>query len=1053
VRIVHLSDIHYRNTEKSKSIVIKMIEDLKKMNNELKVDLILITGDLIDKGGKSFGGIDIAFKKVQDDILDSIKNQLDIDRDKIIFCIGNHDINSEGIDKFAEVGLKEILSNKDTINEFIEDRRIKEDSSISRIKEYKKFERGFASKEADITNFESNYMVNINDIRVGITAFNSSWRCTGDKNEIILFGTSQISKSISKISDCDIKIAMIHHSFEHFQEYERLEIKDNIFENYDYLFLGHVHNNDSYMRDGLLGSIFVSIAQSNSSENIEESNTSYSIGYSIIDIGFKDEFIRVSGRKYSDYRKQYVSNTDIYGDNGYKEFSLLSIDNKSKERDYYNIVKNIREVHIDDLNEHLLSYKTDSNAPKTIEEIFVDPNIISKENGTVEEGGQREKVHSLEEICMMDKNILIFGVKESGKTILMDKILIEFIEQYSKYKKIPVRIDLSKKIVNVDNEIKKYLSLSKHKVNELIQENKIILLIDNLNFSDEGELEIKKVKRFLNNNKNIRVIATCQTKIESEPPIQVAKDDIFNKFMDLYITYWRSKQIENIINIWYSNSEKIVTVNEVVKIFKNTKMSVNPLNISMFLWIIERQQNYRLINKGKLMECFFEYLLEKLHEDDVYSDTFDYTNKIRLLSTIAFEIYNNKYKLQYSSLLVLVEKYLNERRFPVDYNLIVEYFINKGILTAQYIEGKKFVTFRFECFYRFFITQYMIYNSEFREEIFKKDNYLKFQDEIDYFTGIRRDEVELLKKLDDRMNKNFEEFSKCILESKKNFDYYYEVKHSIFSDIDFKEIEKNKSNIDTSSINNKKNDKTLSTINGEVSVDKVNYNLGQNEIDVLLDSWTIVAKVLKNTEETDEENLKNNIYIDIIKCSIIHFLLYKQLIDRIIKYEVEKSSDREVFKIIEDMEITSKILPIINSEYINEILATTKLQMVIEDEINFLFNDSNKDKSSEIEKYLSVMLLLKIDRTLARKYVKKLVNTYKCNYMKDIITMKLINEYYKNNNNDLDAFYKDMITDTILKKEKQFVKSNAKTKIIESLEKQKRGTQMKLLGYENTPIV
>ena len=36
-------------------------------------------------------------------------------------------------------------------------------------------------------------------------------------------------------------------------------------------------------------------------------------------------------------------------------------------------------------------------------------------------------------------------------------------------------------------------------------------------------------------------------------------------------------------------------------------MSMTPLNISMFLWIIEHQNNYKLINKGKLMECFFRH--------------------------------------------------------------------------------------------------------------------------------------------------------------------------------------------------------------------------------------------------------------------------------------------------------------------------------------------------------------------------------------------------------------------------------------------------------------
>lgn len=93
MRIIHLSDIHYKNDENSEKIIKKMIDDLDKKNKENEINLILITGDLIDKGGISFGSIESAFQSFEEDILSQIIKKLNMAEDRIIFCPGNHDID------------------------------------------------------------------------------------------------------------------------------------------------------------------------------------------------------------------------------------------------------------------------------------------------------------------------------------------------------------------------------------------------------------------------------------------------------------------------------------------------------------------------------------------------------------------------------------------------------------------------------------------------------------------------------------------------------------------------------------------------------------------------------------------------------------------------------------------------------------------------------------------------------------------------------------------------------------------------------------------------
>ena len=55
IRIVHLSDIHlsHDKVELAEEFVIKaLINDLKSYDKEQRIDLVVFSGDLIDKGGE-----------------------------------------------------------------------------------------------------------------------------------------------------------------------------------------------------------------------------------------------------------------------------------------------------------------------------------------------------------------------------------------------------------------------------------------------------------------------------------------------------------------------------------------------------------------------------------------------------------------------------------------------------------------------------------------------------------------------------------------------------------------------------------------------------------------------------------------------------------------------------------------------------------------------------------------------------------------------------------------------------------------------------------------
>lgn len=1043
MRIIHLSDIHYNNTENERKIWRKLIKDLKNLNLNKNEDLIFITGDLINKGGENIGRLDTGFSLFLTNMVEPLLNELGLLRENIFFCPGNHDVDRKADDEYIEAGLKGKLTSQDSINSFMETRMEEFKSGIFKIKDYKDFERGFYENidNTYISNFNSNFILNKNGERIGITCINSSWRCSidDDKNvddNHLIIGEFQINSSLEILKECNIKICLMHHSFNDLQEFEKTHIKKLITQNYNYLFTGHVHSSNSELNINMIGNLFTSTAQSNSIANKEEKDIEYAMGYSIVELDNVRNKIICRGRKYSYNREEYVNNVDYYGDKGYLEYPMLGDEEKEEFNRIKAHISRIKDVHLEDFNEHLLSYKTDTKAPKTINEVFVLPTIISND-----EDSDDEIQYSLDDICKYESNILLLGLKESGKTILLDKITIELVKNFDIYKKIPVKIDLKNMISSsIDGEIRKFLGIKKGELENLIKKNKIVLIVDNIDFSMQGEKPLKRLKIFMNNNQEIKIIASCDCQIEGRLPLDIANNNLFEKFDNLYIKSWKTKEIEGIINTWFYSSEDEcidVTVADVIKIFKNIKISITPLNISMFLWIIEHQQNYRMINSGKLVECFFEHLLEKLNIDDSYSDTFDYTNKIRLLAALAYEMYNNEeqmYKLEYNKLVTFVCEYITKRKFDVKGDILVNYFINKGILVEQLLNNKRFIAFRFECFYRFFIMQYMFIDTNFKEYVLREDKYLFFQSEIDYYTGIRRDDDILLSILSERMNREFDKVEKILLSNNCKIDSYFETSKSTVENLELEKINliKEKNN----SVSNKQlnSDKRINSIEQEVSVGEVKDSTMMNPLNRLFNIWTLTAKVLKNTEETSNGEIKNIIYKDVVRCSVLTFIIYKNMIDKRIDKLINENPEAKALSIFKEMEITSKIIPLINSDNIRAILATNKLVVVINEEVD---NNRKSKNISEIEEFISLFLLFDINKEQAISNIEKFINKFNSNYMKDVLFLKLMSVYIINNNSALEKRYLNMLGEVKTKNYTLAEKSSKKSRVISGIKNKK----------------
>lgn len=423
LRILHLTNFHLnKKTLKDwdnflKEALLKKIEELQ---NENPIDLVLFTGDLIDKAGNDFKENDDvvapttkALEIFKNQVINPILEKLNIDISRFIICPGNHDINRNADKHFHEIGLKSNLDSIDKINSFINSNEEDYDG-IQRIKEYKDFEFELYKKVDNKlhSKFNFSFKLDINGKSVGISSLNSSWRCYGDDDfKNILIGESQVNDNYKFIKDCDTRIALIHHQLDWISDVESKIIKSHISANYNLIFSGHVHQTDVEYVQNLTGTSLRVVSPSGLNQ-IRQSETDYVNGFSVIDYG---EDVKCNFLKYNHGLKTFVDNTDVC-DKGVLEIRVNSpmVLNQS-----VNMQSLVEDDFYDFLNDSGANF-THRSKTLTLDDIYVSPFMEKFSLSEDEEKGSSFKSEDiLDKILNREVNhTIVLGEENSGKTSL-----------------------------------------------------------------------------------------------------------------------------------------------------------------------------------------------------------------------------------------------------------------------------------------------------------------------------------------------------------------------------------------------------------------------------------------------------------------------------------------------------------------------------------------------------------------------------------------------------------------------------------------------------------
>ncbi|WP_080925939.1 AAA family ATPase [Pseudomonas chlororaphis] len=248
---LHLSDIHFhKKTAWSDSHVRRqLLEFLSRKFRDGKLpkpQLIFCTGDI------AFGQTPDCPMPEQYGPAKDFFNQLlaccDLERDRLFVVPGNHDVNRKkvlaGQQHHLRTMAKDSMQHTQEISSRFDSLSPEFKADMQRMEDYGVFTAEYLPHLYDPVRHLYARRIDLNGIQVGIAGFNSAWSCydNDDKGQMWLGAQWQFNHMSNALEGADLKIGLIHHPRDWFNQAEMEFIKKRKVHDFQFWLHGHSHN-------------------------------------------------------------------------------------------------------------------------------------------------------------------------------------------------------------------------------------------------------------------------------------------------------------------------------------------------------------------------------------------------------------------------------------------------------------------------------------------------------------------------------------------------------------------------------------------------------------------------------------------------------------------------------------------------------------------------------------------------------------------------------------------------------------------------------------------
>ena len=296
MRILHFSDFHLNGgkIEDAKHTLRYMFKALKQIKEEVPIDLVIFSGDILERGGEGYNyDLRVGFNKFKEEVIVPIMNEIDLPLSRFIFTPGNHDIDRSADSSRLEDNLEKEATTLNGIIQLTKARDV--DDYTKRIQEFKSFEKEYYEGLDDITynwgKFVSTFELVIDGVKVGISSLNTVWRCGHNDAHKIALGINQIAEHNEHLNDKDLRIAATHYPIGFLKDIEREEVCRLCSIHFDILFCGHSHGGHVNFQAPYRDKGFFEINTSGTlASNTYENDNKHKNAFQIIDVNLSGKY-------------------------------------------------------------------------------------------------------------------------------------------------------------------------------------------------------------------------------------------------------------------------------------------------------------------------------------------------------------------------------------------------------------------------------------------------------------------------------------------------------------------------------------------------------------------------------------------------------------------------------------------------------------------------------------------------------------------------------------------------------------------------------------------
>lgn len=1009
MKILHITDLHFTNVmgglTRQKKIIKDFLDDIEKNDN--KIDFVVFSGDLVNSGDT----ISI-FEKASTEFILPILEKLKISKNNFFICPGNHDVDRKLVSNSIIKYLDEEITENTQLNKFFKINSPDLKLSFHPLEKYNSFVKNFYSSESTEDYFSEMYSTHIRVLdgkKIGIISINSAWRAIGSNdNNNLLYPLDKINEAVDLLINCDLKILIHHHPLSDFKPYNKYELEDIIHKRFDFIFSGHIHKNalsiDFTYNEGV-----VKIGSS-ACLTYEKG---CDVGYSIIEIDHNELRGLFKSRLYNSNYESFYSIED-------KEFVMPSSQEKIKQ----NILrKNIRERLFEELeNSKSLFVEIDNNnTDKTILELSTEPVLKEKSQSEfIKDETQIETDFLWTDFHKFNEDYIIFGKDKCGKTILLKKIEVELLSNYSLHNFIPFYIDIkewknSNKIFDFKREFAKYYFINQTEALKLLEEKQIVFLIDNYHI--EHDLLKIYIENFISEHKNVRLlICAVDTTLNSFDKNTIdgrtLKKLHFHRLRKIHIKLLAKKNSD------LSDEKQDQIVDKIDNIFKKLSIPFNYWTISVFLWIFKKDLNANFQNDVELINLYIERLIEK-EQLTISKSSFTYANYKKLLAFLAHFLLTNyhqdSYYAKYSDIVAFIDNYLKKNpRFRVNSKEIFEYLDLKGIFRKK---NEDLYSFRLNGVFEYFIAFYMTIDNSFLNEVIEdKSFYLSFSNEFELYAGFKREDEDFLKRIYDKTQNSFLHLNETYKDT-TSFDALLNSK--ILEATEFSEIIEKFTKRLNDGLTEIEQDQIEEELIKELGIDDSNSDVKCKKISALNDSaeslescLQILGRVYKNIDDIDDVKLVYEIFDYILDNAILWgFKIIDEFKDLSISGFAKSNGEVDV-KFLS--KVITNFIPTLVQVRLNEMIGHANLEKIITERLEVLKTDS---KNNQYKIFILSFLLLDINLDHNKYILDDIIPLIKIPLIKYSFILKM--NYYlafkANKNVELKKFLQKKIQHQYLK--------------------------------------